>query len=107
MVGRTAIFIKGVVIGRNPNIGLVAKAKANRRRTDRGGLRCRRGERCHNIGQDVGKAQVVATPQVLSWVVSVLVEKVAINRMGIEFRVAWRLPLGIIGVRCVQGGSRI
>ena len=41
LISCTVIFIEGIIVRGNPNMGLVAKAKANLRRARRGRLCCR------------------------------------------------------------------
>ena len=53
----------------------------------------------------MGKAHVIATAEVLSWLVVDPMEEVAMDRVSIEFRVTWRLPLAVIRVGCVKSGT--
>ena len=48
---------------------------------------------------------MIATAEVLSWLVVDPMEEVAMDRVSIEFRVTWRLPLAIIRVGCVKSGT--
>ena len=48
---------------------------------------------------------MIATAEVLSWLVVDPMEEVAVDRVSIEFRVPWRLPLAIIRVGCVKSGT--
>ena len=105
LVSRTVVLIEGIIVGGNPNIGLVTEAEANCCRAGFWGVRRRGSQRCHDIGQDMGKAEVEAWPQMLRGLVIDPMEEVTIDRMSVKFRVTRHLPLAIIRVRCVQSRS--
>ena len=84
---------------------MVTEAEANCCRAGFWGVRRRGSQRCHDIGQDMGKAEVETWPQMLRGLVIDPMEEVTIDRMSVKFRVTWRLPLAIIRVRGVKGRS--
>ena len=87
LVSRPVVLIEGIIVGGNSNVGLVTEAEANSCRADFGGVSRRSSQRCHDIGQDMGKAEVEAWPQMLRGLVIDPMEEVTIDRMSVKFRV--------------------
>ena len=92
LVSRTVVLIEGIIVGWNPNVGLVTEAEANCCRAGFGGVRRRGSQRRHDIGQDMGKAEVETWPQMLRGLVIDPMEEVTIDRMSVKFRVTRHLP---------------